>query len=273
MSVVEPLFLPGTAGALFALCISGEPRGERGVLLLPPFAEEMNRARRMLRLQAAALAEAGITALLLDPFGTGDSAGDFADARWETWVADVRIAAEAIAARGVRRIGLLGLRLGAALAASAGPTLASFCFATTLWQPVVRGREHLTEFLRVRTLPGALANNRPITVEMMRACLTAGEVVEVTGYEVVPQLAAALDALNLVEMAHPALGRVTWLEVVRDSALPLSAVGAHCAAAWMASGLSVTARTIQGPAFWTGQGNVLAPELIAATTTAFEAAL
>jgi exosortase A-associated hydrolase 2 len=272
VSLSEPLFLPGTAGSLFALYVPADPWSDRGVVLLPPFAEEMNRARRMLRSQAAALAQAGIGALSLDPFGTGDSAGNFADARWETWVADVRVAVEALAARGARHIGLLGLRLGATLAAAAAPTLASACFATVLWQPVVEGRRHLTEFLRVRTLPGAWTDGGPVAIETMRAWLVAEKAVEVAGYDVVPGMAAALDALDLVDLAHPALGRVTWLELVRDPLLSLSADAARCVAAWRASGLSVTTRTIPGPAFWTGQGNAVLPDLIAAATAAFGAA-
>lgn len=272
MTRVEPLFLRGTAGFLFALHVRTESPGDRGVVLLPPFAEEMNRARRMLRLQATALAEAGITALLLDPFGTGDSAGDFADAGWETWVADVRIAADALITRGCGRVGLLGLRLGATLAAAAAPTLASPCFATVFLQPVVRGRSHLTEFLRVRTMPGALNRDGPMTLEMIRDRLAAGKTVEAAGYDVTPRLAAALDALELATLAHPALGRVTWLELVLDPGLPLSAAGARCADAWMAGGLAVTTGAIPGPAFWIKPDNAVVPDLIAATVTAFEAA-
>jgi exosortase A-associated hydrolase 2 len=268
----EPLFLPGIAGPLFALYVPAGDRSDSGVVLLPPFAEEMNLARRTLRLQATALAKAQIAALMLDPFGTGDSAGSFADARWETWVRDVGVAVAALAARGARRIGLLGLRLGAALAAAAAPTLTSPCFATVLWQPVVQGRRHLTEFLRLRTLSGALNAARPMTIEMMRGCLASGKSIEIAGYELVPPMAAALEVLDLAELAHPALGSVTWFEVHRDPALAFSFDGTRCAAVWTTRGLIVTTRSVQGPAFWTGQGNALAPDLVAATTAAFKAA-
>ena len=225
----------------------------------------------MLRAQAAALAAAGTAALLLDPFGTGDSAGDFADARWETWIADVRVAVRALEAHGARRIGLLGVRLGAILAAAAVPTLAVPCFATALWQPVVHGDRHLTEFLRLATLPGASNAYRGVTVEMLRARLATGNTVEVAGYDIAPAMAAALEGLHLAELAHPALGSVLWFETVRET-LPLSSAGARCAAAWAASGLKVTTRIMPGPAFWTGQGNTIFPDLISATIAGFEAA-
>ena len=272
MTLVEPLFLPGSAGTLFGLYVPAKQPSDRGVVLVPPFAEEMNRARRMLRAQAAALAAAGTAALLLDPFGTGDSAGDFADARWETWIADVRVAVRALEAHGARRIGLLGVRLGAILAAAAVPTLAVPCFATALWQPVVHGDRHLTEFLRLATLPGASNAYRGVTVEMLRARLATGNTVEVAGYDIAPAMAAALEGLHLAELAHPALGSVLWFETVRETTLPLSSAGAQCVAAWAASGLKVTTRIMSGPAFWTGQGNTIFPDLISATIAGFEAA-
>jgi hypothetical protein len=107
---------------------------------------------------------------------------------------------------------------------------------------------------------------------MMRACLAAEKTVEVAAYDVVPPMAAALDALDLAELAHRALGRVMWFEVVHDRLLPLSAAGARCVAAWTASGLTVSTEAIPGPAFWTGQGNAIVPDLISATTAAFEEA-
>jgi exosortase A-associated hydrolase 2 len=265
----EPLFLPGSAGPLFALYVPAEDWGHSGVVLLPPFAEEMNLARRMLRLQASALAKARIAALVLDLFGTGDSAGDFADALWETWVADVRVAVAALAARGAGRVGLLGLRLGGILAAAVAPTLTSPCFATTLWQPVVSGRRHLMEFLRLRMLD----TTRSTTIERLHACLAAGKSVEIAGYQLGPAMAAALEMLDLTKLAHPALGKVTWFDVQRDPVLPRSADATRCTAIWAASGLTMAIRSIQGPAFWTGQGDAPAPDLIAATTAAFQAEL
>jgi exosortase A-associated hydrolase 2 len=269
----EPLFIPGPAGALFALHVPAEPPSGRGVVLLPPFAEEMNRARRMLRLQAASLARAGISALLLDPFGTGDSAGDFADARWEIWIADVGAAVDALFDRGIRHIGLLGVRLGAALAAAAAsvPTAAA-CFASVLWQPVIDGRKHLSEFLRIAALAGTAGPSRTLTVELLRARLAAGEPVEVIGYEVAPAMAAAIDSVNLAELGRPALGGVKWFELARGAALPLSSDGARCVAAWTASGLTVTTATLECPAFWVGPGSAVAAALVAATTSAFETA-
>ena len=113
---MNPFFLPSRRGALFAIDHPPSSAGEQAVLYIPPFAEEMNKARRMVALQAAELARSGCRVLLLDLYGTGDSAGDFRDARWEFWLDDLTRAVEWLAGQGGRRVTLLGLRAGCLLA-------------------------------------------------------------------------------------------------------------------------------------------------------------
>ena len=113
----EPSFLAGAAGQLFSLYFPprlqlSEPKG---VVYLPPFAEEMNQSRRMVTLQARELSKAGVGVLLLDLFGTGDSAGSFSDARWDVWLQDVGTGLDFLEQRGLRP-SLWGLRLGGLLA-------------------------------------------------------------------------------------------------------------------------------------------------------------
>jgi alpha/beta superfamily hydrolase len=74
-----PFFLDGPAGNLFCLHFPRSTPGgaRRCALVLPPFAEELNKSRRMGALAARALQRAGHDVLLIDLYGTGDSAGDF----------------------------------------------------------------------------------------------------------------------------------------------------------------------------------------------------
>ncbi|WP_229425321.1 hypothetical protein [Massilia sp. Se16.2.3] len=76
----DAFFLDTQGGRRF--CLYHAPIGEcRGALVyVHPFAEEMNRSRRMAALQARALAARGIGVLQLDLHGCGDSVGDFGDA-------------------------------------------------------------------------------------------------------------------------------------------------------------------------------------------------
>ena len=95
-SVLSPFFLPGSTGNLFSLYFSlgQEQRPEHFILFFPPFAEELNKSRRMISLQARKFAAMGYGVLVVDYYGTGDSEGDSGDATWEVWQKDI----EAIAA-------------------------------------------------------------------------------------------------------------------------------------------------------------------------------
>ncbi|HEU6456255.1 MAG TPA: hydrolase 2, exosortase A system-associated, partial [Roseateles sp.] len=87
----DVFFLPTAAGeqrlCLFHAPVSA-PRSK--VLYLHPFAEEMNKSRRMAALACRKLAQAGHAVLQIDLRGCGDSSADFGDASWADWQADVR---------------------------------------------------------------------------------------------------------------------------------------------------------------------------------------
>ena len=124
----DPLFLQlklGPLGCRFALHHrpAGPPRGL--VVYVHPFAEEMNKSRRMAALQSRALAEAGFAVLQLDLMGCGDSDGELLDASWAQWVADVVFACGWLRQQYLPSgpdtvpLWLWGLRAGALLAADA----------------------------------------------------------------------------------------------------------------------------------------------------------
>src|SRR5882672_8203208 len=92
----EVFFQPATAGTGQRLYVYHSPEPARpthsprgAVLYVHPFAEEMNKSRRMAALQSRALSAAGFAVLQLDLFGCGDSSGEFGDATWDDWVADI----------------------------------------------------------------------------------------------------------------------------------------------------------------------------------------
>ena len=156
----EPLFIDGAEGPLFVVyhrpADTGSSRCDSAVLYLPPFAEEMNRSRRMASLLARTLADEGFGVLILDPFGTGDSAGNFKDASWDTWCDDARAACLWLAGQGYQKISLVGLRLGACLAleTACAEDLRDLLAQIVLWQPVSNGETFLNQFLRIRVAAG-----------------------------------------------------------------------------------------------------------------------
>ena len=80
-------FLETAHGRIFCMHFPARGAAPLGaVVVAPPFAEEMNKCRRMWTLLAAQLETAGIGTLIPDLHGTGESDGDFAAARWNALI-------------------------------------------------------------------------------------------------------------------------------------------------------------------------------------------
>jgi alpha-beta hydrolase superfamily lysophospholipase len=83
---LQALFLPAGSGQRLVVCHPAQGPVRGGVVYVPPFAEEMNKARRMATVQAHAFAEAGFSVVIPDLAGCGDSSGDLVEVTWEDWV-------------------------------------------------------------------------------------------------------------------------------------------------------------------------------------------
>ena len=273
----EPFFLSvdaGTLGQRFALYHA--PRGEvtRGLVVhVHPFAEELNKSRRMAALQSRAMAEAGYAVLQLDLLGCGDSAGDFGDASWAQWIVDVVHAARWLKARHAHGadapagppLWFWGQRVGALLAAEAAAEMRAAC-NFLFWQPAVAGKTLLQQFLRLKSA-GQLASGRMKgAVQALRDELDAGRTVEVAGYTLRPELCRGLD---LAVLSPPPFGgrgsRVEWLEVSSHEGAELSSATLAQAARWRSGGWATNTQLVRGPAFWQTTEIEDAPALLQAS--------
>lgn len=266
---MEAFFLPASPGQ--RLCIHHPPTAPvRGVVLyVPPWAEEMNKSRRMAALQSRALAAAGYAVLQLDLHGCGDSSGEFADATWQGWLLDIQTAAQWLQQRHPAPLWLWGLRTGALLATQAAAQLPGPCHLL-LWQPVLSGKQVLQQFLRLLAAANLQQGDAKTTLAHARAELAAGRCVEVAGYALPPALAQGLEAATLELPART--GQVVWLELSTREPATLQPASQPRLEAWRAAGQTVHAQALEGPAFWQTQEIEDAPALVAATTAALLAA-
>lgn len=266
-AVPTPQFIEGPNGRLF--CLYLPPAGETlrdAALYLPPFAEEMNRSRRMAALLGRALAARGCAALILDPSGTGDSAGDFADTSWAAWTADAKVALDWLTAQGHEQLHLIGLRTGANLAleaASDQPGLQS----VVLWQPLLAGKLFLNQLLRVRVAAnlGEAQDGIKETTGDLRARLRDGETLEVAGYPLSPALADEVEGLDFTAAASRCAQPLHWIELVSDSAAEPAPASAKALTALSEAGRQPTYLRVRGEPFWTIEEPVLIDALIEAT--------
>lgn len=97
---MTPYFLPVADGFRFCVYHEAQTHPARGaVLYIHPFAEEMNKSRRMAARQARLLASSGFCVLQMDLLGCGDSSGVFEDATWDLWLKDVLYACDHLRSR------------------------------------------------------------------------------------------------------------------------------------------------------------------------------
>lgn len=258
----EVFFLGTTGGQRFA--VVNRPRNipVGGILYLHPFAEEMNRSRRMAAIAARAFAEQGWLVLQMDLLGCGDSSGDFGDVRWYNWLEDVALGVRWLEDNaGDVPIALWTLRAGSLLAAD-WLHHADRQFPLLLWQPVLNGRQCLTQFLRIKAaaqMPGEV-DTRKVMAEL-RAELDAGNAVEVAGYHLSSELAVGLNAATL-RLAPGYSAPVTVFEVVsREPATPSSALET-LVANWQQDRTFSSLEVVPGPGFWQTHEVEIVPTLI-----------
>lgn len=271
---VRAFFLDSGRGPRYAL--HHRPRTQvteaaRGALLyVHPLAEEMNKARRMAAVAARAFAAQGFDVLQIDLLGCGDSPGDFSDATWADWVADVRDGLAWLRAETGRRADLWGLRAGCLLCLDAAREEAraaqppkEFLF----WQPPADGKAVAQQFLRLRIAALALRQGPPAegdtAAPAAQPAAGADDAIEVAGYRVHPQLLAGLQRSA---MQAPAFAtRSAWLEATSRQPPELLPATFRNVAQWREGGHSVHAHAVEGPGFWLTQEITVAPALVQAS--------
>jgi len=262
-------FLGGSQGPVFHVIHEHTAAPLRGcVLYIPPFAEELNKSRRMAALQARRLAGAGYRVMLPDLYGCGDSGGDFSEASWQLWLKDLSLCLDHLRESAPDApVIIWGLRAGCLLLddllrANEGIAPA----ASLLWQPVPNGELFLTQFLRLRMAAGMMGGAKETTAQL-RARLAAGEVLEVAGYGLAPALAEGLAAARL---AAPRGGPVYWFEVAQGEEPAMAPASARMIEAWREQGVKVSSVVVQGEPFWATQEIREVPGLLDETLRCLE---
>ena len=263
----RPFFLPGGRGKIF--CIYHEPHGELelwgNVLVVPGFNEEMNRCRSMVTAQAQALAQQGVGTLVIDLYGTGESEGEYGDARWEVWLEDINRASAWLDGQPGGCMAFLGIRLGFALALNAVRD-SQKKRALIGWQPVSDGSAYLTQFMRMKIAGNMDRTDIPKeSTGDMRAQLAAGNSIEIAGYEIHAELGVALDQLKLAGLIPPEASAVTWFEKAGGTESALSPASGKVVEGWQKAGKPIETMMFDGPAFWALHDRFLAPDLVEKT--------
>lgn len=249
------------------------------VLYIHPFAEEMNKSRRMAALQARALAIAGYSVLQIDLKGCGDSSGDFGDATWDSWIEDVVLGCNWLCGRNnpqngqvaIAPLWLWGLRAGCLLAVDAAKKLSMPC-NFLFWQPPSAGKPLLQQFLRLKVAGDMLGGQSKGVMESVRQQLATSKSVEIAGYMLSSSLASGLERAALLPPDSVGDGQqMEWFEVSTREEVSLSPISQNTVAKWRQRGFDTNSRAVNGPAFWQTSEIEDAQALIVATTIALSA--
>jgi exosortase A-associated hydrolase 2 len=266
----ESFFLDAEPGRRF--CVFHPPSPEkvpRGALIyVHPFAEELNCSRHIVTLQARKFADIGVGVLLIDLFGCGDSSGEFGEALWQIWKADLAIAKKWLEKRLAVQVGLWGLRLGASLALDFARGTAGTLEPLILWQPVIRGRSFLTQFLRLDVANDMLSAQKTDGTQALRTKLLDGENLEIAGYTLSPDLAAEIDAIDISAFGDRR-SSVHWLDIVRTADGAMSPATAEIIGEWRRRGGKVQFHASRGLPFWMMHDSPDCTEILDATTAIF----
>lgn len=172
------------------------------VLCCHPAPQEYMRTYRAVKNLADGLARTGMHVMRFDWSGTGDSAGRVQDVRLDTWQQDLAVAAEELLdLSGARRLAIVGLRLGASIAALActkpRPVVAD---TLVLWDPVVRGISWLES--------AQIAHQWHLDQHRVALSPDPGSLL---GYPLSMALRDDLNNLDLRSLSAPARGRQVFL--------------------------------------------------------------
>lgn len=195
-----------------------EAGGTRGVVICGSFGFEEICARKSVVLLAHELAARGVNVLRFDYFGTGDSLDGPRDPdQVATWIGNIRAAADWLRSHGgVSDISLIGLRLGALLAANAADTIDNLA-ALALIAPPVSGKAWLRESVAFSSMiaPPVGATTRSETDDV------------ITGYRLSAETAADLKTLDWQKLAT--MPEASILVMSREQSPEAQRVAALCA--------------------------------------------
>jgi len=205
----------------------GEPSA-LGVLLCSPFGCEELSAHRSLRVLAQQLAAAGLPVLRFDMDGCGDSAGSDTDpSRVSSWIASIGAAVDALRRQsGCAQVALVGLRLGALLAAQVARSRAVLnadVAQLVAIAPVVSGRRYLRECLALGSMQGgahALAAEQGL-LESGGFVFTRGTREALGQLDLSQTHLGAVPSVHIFERAElPSAG--AWIKRLQADAVPVA---------------------------------------------------
>ena len=176
-----------------------------GFVFCDAFAEEKLWSQRVMVAFAKRLADQGYWVLLFDYMGNGESEGDFEQTTLSSMISDAQCAVQKLLRKekNLQKINLLGLRLGATVAAQVAAHEKNIG-KLVMWAPVFDGKEYIKELFRINFSTQLIIHKRVLyNSENLVQKMRHGDTVNLDGYELTYRLYNEILKQNLNSICMP----------------------------------------------------------------------
>lgn len=197
-------FIRGAAAEILLVRHEPEQPSDEAVIVFPAIFDEMNKSRRLIWQVSTFLAQQGVTVLIPDLYGTGDSAGESLDARWNIWCDDMARVRDLADSAGYGAVSVLGIRLGCALLTDLIQAGNSGAYRrAVLWHPPSGGQEVVRQMLRMKIMSDRMGGGPKRRLSDLEQELYDREspALELAGYFIHPDMGRQLAAAGYEEDA------------------------------------------------------------------------
>jgi exosortase A-associated hydrolase 2 len=255
------------------------PQGQGGsmgevqaVIFVPPFAEEMNRSKRMYVLCARLLAEAGIHSIFFDFSGTGDSSGEWGDFDYTDWknnLIDVYQLTKKISSK----ISLITLRDSALISLDLIKQSEIQINKCILWDPVDSGDALIRQLIRMKIANAMAGDLKKITTREVLESVEQSGYLEVGGYHVSSGLIDSISSQKISDSIETALTstELHWMTTGKSTGNSPQQLPGCLAKLNLAEDLlaQLTLHSVNDVRFWMQQEVTISPLLLRETKRVF----
>lgn len=244
------------------------------VILVPPFAEEMNRSKRMYVLCARMLAQSGYHAICFDFSGTGDSSGEWGQFSYSDWLSDLTEVVSH-ARRDSCRVNFISLRFAALVLADtikAGDIDAEKC---VFWDPVESGEILMRQLVRMKIAAAMADDSKKISTQEVTDAIARDGYFESGGYHItqsmfeeIQQKKISTNIINILRQSEAhwmTLGNHRKCD--REKWLPTSFKGEQISEHGLQNNLIM--HPVNDVKFWMQQETTISPKLLQETIMVF----
>ena len=194
------------------------------VVILPPFAEEMNKSRHLLSALMRQLAAKGHSCFMLDNYGTGDSDGDLDTATTAIWRADLLQLLTLLQQQGFTQVSFIAVRFGVLQLFDLlnQHPLPLTPVKLIFWQPLFSVEKFWQQFVRIKVAE-AMAAGTKISQKELEQQLSQGEIIEIAGYPISPAFYHSLRQMRTALPTSLSQFELSWFETSQldNIALPV----------------------------------------------------